>query len=114
IPTFHIDLRNQGEKAASLVRPSEYWEVELDGTWYGRKLERAGVQETPLQPGAEARDWVALGLHSLWLRGVTGEDRYTSNAKGEDLPLTPGKHRIRVAFHPHPELRPVSNLVEIE
>jgi RNA polymerase sigma factor (sigma-70 family) len=121
-PTFHIDLRNQGEKAVGLIEPSTastpYWEVEFDGTWYGRKLEKASVQhaETPLKAGAEAKAWVDLGLHPLWLKGVTGADRYTSDQKGEDLPLTPGKHKVRVAYN-RPgfgEVRPVSNVVEIE
>jgi RNA polymerase sigma factor (sigma-70 family) len=113
-PTFDLDLRNQGEKLAGVVRPAYFWEVEVDGTWYGRRMERAAVQETPLKPGEEFKDCEALRLDGEWLRGVRGNDRFKPDKDGEALPLTPGKHRIRVAYHPHAELCAISNSVEFE
>jgi RNA polymerase sigma factor (sigma-70 family) len=113
-PTFDVDLRNRGDKPAGVVRPADFWEVELDGVWYGRKIEKAAVPETPLEPGTEVKDWVALPLDGKWVRDVTGPDRYESDKNQEALPLAPGKHKVRVAFNPRPGLRPVSNAVQIE
>jgi RNA polymerase sigma factor (sigma-70 family) len=113
-PTFDVDLRNRGQKAVGVVRPAAFWEVELDGVWYGRKLEKAAVPETALEPGTEVNDWLALPLDGKWLQGVTGPDRYESDKNQEALPLGPGRHKVRVAFNPRPGLRPVSDAVEIE
>jgi len=113
-PTFHIDLRNQAKRHVEVIQRSEFFEVEFDGTWYGRKLEKASIQGTMLKPGEETKDYVALGLYPLWLRDVRGGERYTSKEVGQDLPLTPGKHRIRVAYRPSDKLSPVSAVVEIE
>jgi RNA polymerase sigma factor (sigma-70 family) len=113
-PTFDVDLRNRGHKPVGVVRPADIWEVELDSVWYGRKIEKAAVPETPLEAGTEVKDWLALPLDGKWLRDVTGQDRYESDKNQEALPLAPGKHKVRVAFNPRPGLRPVSNAVEIE
>jgi len=129
--TFDVDVRNRGNEARQVYPPVclwPLWEVEVNGTWHGRKSDLGpGVIEEslpkhllettkikPLEAGAEVKDWGVLLLDGVWLRGVRGDKRIRSEEPEKGLVLPVGKHKIRVAYHHRNGFCPVSNAVEVE
>ena len=112
-PTFIVDLQNVGEgKPHSLHIPSDC-EIEMDGTWYYYNgLVDVTSKDTTLEPGKEYDDWVKVTPDSGWVEKAPKDKKPRPL-----LPLSPGKHTIRIAYplnSEKPLLRPVSGAVEIE
>jgi hypothetical protein len=121
---FAIDVRNRGKMPTNMFPSVTAWEVEVDGVWYGRKMDLPpGTSEEvtlkprddakAFKPDEEVKGWVTLRLDGEWLRNVRGEKRIRSEQVVESLPLATGRHTIRVAHHIHAGFCPVSNAVEI-
>ncbi|MHC4657984.1 MAG: hypothetical protein ACYS83_02250 [Planctomycetota bacterium] len=110
-PRFRVDMRNRGTRELRLVLALKRFEVQLDGVCYERAdgVQWGFVREVPFGPGQELTDFPFWLEENIWRRGDRGLD------------LTPGRHRIRVAFSPSPTardsgfpFRAVSNPVEID
>ena len=119
IPRFRLDLRNtntRGNPRFYSQRQPVLCEVEVDGQWYGQRPGSGLLSgpNYPLPPGQTIPQWVNGTLDSNWEKGVTGDRRAQADAHGEPLKLSPGKHRLRIAFAPLPrDARPVTEPLEI-
>ncbi len=85
VPTFHADVRNNGEREIVMPISGHGWGLEFDGEWYeSRARPTVGLRKLP--PGEEYCG-VKISLGSWWLR--------TKNLR-ERIQLKPGKHTVRV------------------
>jgi beta-lactamase regulating signal transducer with metallopeptidase domain len=110
-PAILVTVRNGSTKDFNVDYHTPAWEVECDGRWYhyiGRP--HSGPPVSPVKPNEERADIHLLLYAPAWVE-----------KSGEELPLTPGKHTIRVASNPTSAepadaagVRVVSNPVEIE
>ncbi|MEM7315525.1 MAG: M56 family metallopeptidase, partial [Planctomycetota bacterium] len=108
---FKCEVRNRGERNWLVPRAQQLCEIEFDGKWY-RWNAPYSLKMSLLPPRKKYKD-IRISLLDRW----TSEDRST-------LPLTLGKHTIRVAFParaPQPKspdaarpVRAISNAIEIE
>ena len=83
IPTFRMDIRNQGERIFAFLpsQQAQLYKIQFDGTWYqGSEPPMVSSPVWPLAPG--------LCFHGL---PVKLHDRF-------GLDLRPGRHVVRVCF----------------
>ncbi|HVS40320.1 MAG TPA: sigma-70 family RNA polymerase sigma factor [Gemmataceae bacterium] len=112
-PTFVLDLRNVGKETPHSTHIPFDCEIEMDGTWY-YYLGPIDVTspDTPLEPGKQYNDWVKVTPDQLW------QEKGPKTAIRQPLlPLSPGKHTIRIAYPlsgAKPPIRPISGPIEIE
>ena len=112
-PTFIVDLQNVGEKATHSEHIPFDCEIEVDGTWYYYSGPVDVVSgDTKLEPGKHYNDWVKVTPDNLW------QEKAPKDKKPRPLlPLSPGKHTIRLAYPvsgEKPPLRLVTEPIEIE
>jgi RNA polymerase sigma factor (sigma-70 family) len=113
-PTFRVDLRNVGDRTPHSPHYPDGCEIEVDGTWYyyDGPLDIAPQPHTKLEPGKEYDNWVEVTPDRFW------QERAPKDRKPRLLlPLSPGKHAIRIAYpipSEKPPLRPVSAPLRIE
>jgi hypothetical protein len=117
VPSFTLDLRNHGDKAARQAPAVLYCEVEFDGVWYvyGEPLAiRMPVRD--LQPAAQADNWLTFTLGLPWVRKdcCPKSVRIENPVKLDKVRLhtPPGKHTVRVSFQFPDGPRPVSGPIE--
>ncbi|NQT38692.1 MAG: biotin/lipoyl-binding protein, partial [Planctomycetes bacterium] len=111
VPTFRVDVRNNGPKAWVLSSSWMLVRFEVDGRWYVWSGP-VSAQSTLVKPG-QGLENVAFGTNCWRFKA--------EEAPHQPLKFTPGRHTIRVAFHSSPEdatksksIRVMSNPVEIE
>lgn len=108
---FRAVVRNRGKREFMVTQAQQTCEIEFDGKWYNWSS-RFSLKSSPLLPGRKHKD-VRISLVEHW-----------KSKDGHALPLTVGKHTVRVAFiarAPNPKapgalpsVRAISNPVEIE
>ncbi|MHC4648134.1 MAG: HEAT repeat domain-containing protein, partial [Planctomycetota bacterium] len=110
-PKFLADMRNSGTVECQLGLIQDRWAVELDGVWYSiGALFTGDFRTLLLRPGQQHKDIeFSPKKRSQW------------NINGKPPKFTPGRHTVRLAYHPSTgdrdtprRLRIVSNPVEIE
>lgn len=114
---FELDLRNQSTKDIRTQRLQEKTELEVDGVWY--QLPHAWNFYFPKEPidvtlkaGTTYNAFTSVVLHSHWYKKLApNEPRRDNPGK---LELKPGKHKIRLAYEVQPNVRPVTEPIEIE
>jgi hypothetical protein len=122
-PCLQLDLRNRGATEFRLNRRVDvHCQIEVDAKWYGW-AEPIVLHEIvfPLYPGQD--DTIEIKLSNSWaLPRAEKELKFSPGADpgGERLKLDPGKHIVRVRFHPYDpngrysKISIVSNPVEVE
>ena len=108
---FKADVRNRGTRELLVTRAQQPCEIEFDGKWYTWS-DGFSLKSSPLPPKKRYRD-IRVSFVELW-----------KGKAGDALPLTVGKHAVRVAFPARspnskvtgalPPVRAISNRVEIE
>ena len=108
---FKADVRNRGGRELLVTLAQQPCEIEFDGKWH-KWSGGFSLKSSPLPPGKKSKN-VRISLLEPW----RSED-------GDGLPLTIGKHTVRIAFParaPNPkapgawlQIRAISNPVEIE
>lgn len=114
---FELDLRNQSTKDIRTQRLQEKTELEVDGVWY--QLPHAWNFYFPKEPidvtlkaGTSCSAFTSVVLHSHWYRKLAPNELRRDNPG--KLELKPGKHKIRLAYEVQPNVRPVTEPIEIE
>ena len=113
IPSFRVDIRNEGERHFELVLSPNHWEIELDGTWF---------RASAIRPYLPVRRALSPGVIQEGIPYAPEERaEWKSRPGNKPIEFTAGKHVIRVAFTAHPRaedggtpVRAISNPVEIE
>ena len=104
--SFALDLKNIGDKPVEDYPIGFQCEIELDGTNYKYTAPLSvPTSLINLEPGKEYRSHVQVTTDEWW-----------QDARGDRLTLTPGKHKVSVAY-PLPgrgESRVVSQAIEFE
>jgi len=108
---FHFDIRNHGKRELLVTQAQQPCEIEFDGKWYSWSGAYS-LKASPLSPGKQHEN-IRVSLVEHW-----------KSDDGDSLPLTVGKHSVRVAIparspnpkspEPLPPIRAISNAVEIE
>jgi len=108
-PSFQADVRNGGERKLVVHLSQTLCELEFDGQWY------AWAGEVRAR-----RSGFGLGRYCSDIR-IALDDQWRSKPDHKPVPLSVGKHTVRVAFTAQPSkpdegaaVRFVSNPVEIE
>ena len=95
MPTFKLDVRNQGTREFSTVQSQETGRLEVDGVWYdwtgGYELKSSW-----LNPGREYHD-IYVSLEINWEATQEWRDKTQAPPPKIPLKLFPGKHTIRFA-----------------
>jgi hypothetical protein len=100
-PTFRLAVRNEGVRDFGICPSQQTCEIEWDGRRYTGPPVMA--PEFPFEPGRQYNA-IPVSLNYRWQAKDTREP----------LRVTPGKHTIRVAIFARPNVRAVSNPIEIE
>ncbi|MFA5863272.1 MAG: hypothetical protein WC975_01140 [Phycisphaerae bacterium] len=109
IPSFQADIRNSGKLDFQIYRDQGLCELEYDGIWYHWSGD-IGAKSSWFPPDRKYEN-IPISLVKIW------------HTKIGDTPLevTPGRHRIRVAFIAYSTkekqgkpIRAISNMVDIE
>jgi hypothetical protein len=105
IPAVRLEVRNQGKRDLEIHMAAPACEIEFDGAWY-RWAGPVSILSGTWPAGRKYDDFeIRVTLEPLW----------QSDAKA--IKLTPGKHKIRVAYVSMDRKEPVrvvSNVVEIQ
>ena len=95
MPTFKLDVRNQGTREFSTVQSQQTGRLEVDGVWYdwtgGYELKSSW-----LNPGREYHD-IYVSLEVNWEATQEWRDKTQTPPPKIPLKLFPGKHTIRFA-----------------
>ncbi len=102
IPTFKLDVRNQGQREFYTVQSQESGRLEVDGVWYDW-TGPIDLKGSSLPPGREYHD-IPVSLGSNWKATQEWRDKTQAPPPQIPLKLLPGKHTIRFA----PEIRDIT------
>src|SRR5260370_16128657 len=105
VPTFRLDVRNQGKRDLEMHAAQDACKLEFDGAWFDWTGPVSILSGT----------WPAGRQYDDFEVRVTLEARWASGKKPIDL--KPGKHKVRVAYVTLDRKQPVrvvSNAVEIQ
>jgi RNA polymerase sigma factor (sigma-70 family) len=105
VPSFTLTVRNLGKRDLQMHMAQDGCEIEFDGTWF-RWLGPVSIIGGPWPAGRRYDDFeIHVSLGRRW-----------QDSAGTSIKLTPGKHRVRVAYVTldRTPVRAVSNPVEIE
>jgi RNA polymerase sigma factor (sigma-70 family) len=100
-PILSLELTNEGKRR--WAGPPSEWDLrlEFDGVWYEiGKFRGGGIMREALSPGSGWTKWLDVhvdkpsGDGNAWLL-LPSDDRV---AEPQKLKLTPGKHKVRVAY----------------
>jgi hypothetical protein len=107
-PTFHFDLRNQGNTKPIIGRSNYAFQPEVDKVWYVFFGVASLGGGNKLKPGEQVNDWTIVNLDKTWGKNG-GETRF--------FPLAPGKHTVRIGctFNGNSsDDRPISGPIDFE
>jgi hypothetical protein len=107
VPTFDLDLQIQSKTESMTIRFAPLADIEVDGVWYHAPQQELDIKGFKIGAGALYEPWVTIKLDAhMWRRS---EKDWIGPAS---LKLTPGKHKLRVAYPTASKMRPISNAVE--
>ncbi len=120
VPTFKVDVRNEGPHEMTLCPTQEKCEVEFDGEWY--RWSGVSAYSPKAVPKGGMAEGIVISLLDTWQRKNDNSVAAIRRTGSRPLPLTPGRHTVRVACQPEYRksarkrqvVRVVSNEVQIE
>jgi len=125
VPSFELDLRNEGKRPWQGVATQHYCELQVDGKWYKYGANFPGAPSTTLKPGMQVDHWLDVSLGNQWYKAADEKAKPAEEdkpvGKGGPINLAPAKHTVRLAYRlidtrvdGMPEIRVLTNTVEIE
>jgi hypothetical protein len=107
---FELDMKCAGDKSYDPTPIPPECELHLDGTVYQHADPVSGPgSPVALKPGTELVPFLTFNVGGNW--GVVKDGQ---RGEGHPLPLTPGKHKLRVAFPVADQVKPLTKEVEFE